>query len=707
MTFSTRPAIVICVSLTIAFMAEGCKMTPEPPVARIEPASLERHGDVRQDNYYWMREREDPEVRAYLEAENAYTNSMMGHTEDLQNTLFEEFKTRIKQTDESVPYRIDDYFYYSRVVEGKDYPIYCRKRGSLEAPEEVMVDANELAAGHGFYSLRTRVVSPGQDILAFAEDTVGRRFYTIRFKDLGTGELLPDRIPDVTANMVWANDNRTIFYAKQDPTTLRWNRIYRHTLGEDPASDELVYQEDDVTFSCWVSKTKSRKYILVGSYQTLSTEYRYLDADRPNGRLTLIEPRARDHEYSVDHGGDAFYIRTNNRAKNFRLMKAPVRSPGLKNWKEVIPHQKDILLENFEIFRDHLVLVERKAGLITLRIRPWSGQTEHYLDFGEPAYLAYLSDNHMYDTPLIRYGYSSMTTPNSTIDYNMATRQKTVLKEDEVLGGFDKENYVTERLLAPARDGNTVPVSVVYRKDYPRDGSRPLLLYGYGSYGVTIDASFSPYRVSLLDRGFAFAIAHVRGGEDLGRQWYEDGKLLKKKNTFTDFIDCGRYLVDMQYTSPDRLFAQGGSAGGLLIGAVINMEPGLFRGVLAAVPFVDVVTTMLDDSIPLTTSEYDEWGDPSTKEHYEYILSYSPYDQVERKSYPNILVTTSFHDSQVQYWEPAKWVAKLRALKTDSNQLLLRTRMQAGHGGASARYDRYKDIAFEYAFFLDLAGTAR
>ncbi len=675
-----------------------------PPVAKAVPKKLEAHGDVRIDNYYWLNQRDNPEVIAYLEAENVYTEAVMARTEALQEALFEEIKGRIKQTDLSVPFKQDDYFYYYKTEEGKDYPIFARKKGSLEAPEEIMLDVNQIAEGRRFTSVPRPSVSSGQDIMAFAADTVGRRIYDIRFKNLETGELLEDEIPAVTSNMAWANDNKTLFYARQDPVTLRRYQIYRHVLGTDSAEDELVYEEKDEEFSCFVRRTKSERYIIIGCSQTLSNEYRYLDADDPGGEFKVFLPREPDLEYSIDHFGDHFYIRTNYEAENFRLMRTPVEQTDKEHWEDVIPHREDVLLEYFDVFRDYLVVVERRDGLLQIRIRPWSGEAEHYIDFGEPAYRAYLSANPEIDTRVLRYGYTSLTTPNSVYDYDMETREKVLLKRDEVLGGFDPNDYVTERVYAPARDGVRVPVSIVYRKGVQKNGDNPLLLYAYGSYGSTIDASFSSARLSLIDRGFVYAIAHVRGGEDLGRRWYEDGKLLKKKNTFTDFIDVAEYLIEQGYTSPELLFARGGSAGGLLMGAISNMRPDLFKGVIALVPWVDVVTTMLDPSIPLTTSEYDEWGDPNEEEYYWYMLSYSPYDNVEAKDYPNLLVTTGLRDSQVQYFEPAKWVAKLRALKTDDNVLILKTNMGAGHGGASGRYDRYREIAFRYAFMLDLLG---
>ena len=702
-----RPTLIISIIVLVLLAMTGCKpqrQTATPPNAAVKPVKLEKHGDVREDNYFWLKERENPEVIAYLEAENAYTDTMMGHTEGFQEELFEEIKGRIKQTDLSVPYKRDDYYYYTRVVEGKEYPIYCRKKGSLDAAEEIMIDANALAEGHKFSSVGGVDISSGQDIVSFAQDTLGRRFYSLRFKNLSTGELLPDEISNVTGNVAWANDNKTVFYAKQDPVTLRSYQIYRHELGTHPSADKLVYEEKDVTFSCYVFKTKSKKYVMIASNQSLSNEFRYIDADTPTGSFTVLQPRERNHEYDVDHYEDNFYIRTNLNAKNFRLMKTPVTRTTKRNWVEVIPNRDDVFLQGFEIFKDNLVVVERKEGLIQMRIRPWSGAGEHYLDFGEPAYLAYVSTNYQFDTPLLRYGYTSLTTPNSVYDYNMMTKEKTLLKQEEVLGGFNREDYVTERVSAPARDGKMVPVSIVYKKGTTNDGKNPLLLYGYGSYGASRDATFSSARLSLLNRGFIYAIAHIRGGQELGRAWYDDGKLLNKKNTFTDFIDCAEYMIKLSYTSPEHLYAQGGSAGGLLIGAVINMRHDLFKGVIADVPWVDVVTTMLDESIPLTTSEYDEWGNPNDKKYYEYMLSYSPYDNVEAKGYPNILITTSLFDSQVQYFEPAKWTAKLRTMKTDNNTILLKTEMQAGHGGVSGRYKQYKDTAFKYAFLLDLEG---
>ncbi|MHC4733083.1 MAG: S9 family peptidase [Planctomycetota bacterium] len=690
----------------IILALSGCSVIqPELPVAKKIPTKLEKHGHIRIDDYYWLKERDNPEVINYLKAENDYTQTIMAHTKGLQETLFQEFKTRIKQTDMSVPYKKDDYYYYTRTEEGKEYPFYCRKKGSLAKSEHVMLDVNKMAKGHEFFSVSQRNISQNQDILAYSIDTMGRRIYKIRFKDLVTDKPIRDEIENVTGNMAWANDNRTLFYTRQDPVTLRSYQVYKHVLGTDSSNDDLVFEETDETFSCYVFKTKSKKYIMIVSYHTLSTEYRYLEADNPNGEFQVFLPRKRDHEYSVDHYRDHFYIRTNHEAKNFKLAKTTVDRTGLEYWKDVVPHRDDVLFEDMEIFKDHLVIVERKNGLKQIRIRPWSEQEEYFLNFKEPAYYASPMDNYDFNISLLRFSYTSLTTPQSVYDYDMVTKKKMLLKQEEVLGGFSSDNYQSERIFAEAEDGSKIPVSLVYRKGLKKDGANPLLLYGYGSYGYSMDARFNPYVISLMDRGFIYAIAHIRGGEEMGRYWYEDGKLLKKKNTFKDFIACSEHLIREEYTSSDRLFILGGSAGGLLVGAVLNMRPDLFNGAMAAVPFVDAITTMLDESIPLTTNEYDEWGNPNVKEYYNYILSYSPYDNVEAKDYPNILVLTSLHDSQVQYWEPAKWVAKLRAMKTDGNRLLLRTKMEAGHGGVSGRYKQYRERAFTFAFILDLSGV--
>ena len=677
--------------------------SPEAPRATKIPKALSIHGDTRIDDYYWLNERENEAVIQYLKSENEYKEQMMAHLKPFQDKLYQEIVARLKPDEESAPYKDNGYFYLARYEKGKEHPIYSRKKETLEANEEVMLDENELAKPHNYYNIGGRAVSPDNRLLVFGEDTVSRRIYTLRFKSLETGEMLEDTIPGVSGTAAWANDNKTIFYAAKDPTTLRTHKIYRHVLGTPVEEDVEVYSEDDPTYRAFVYKSKSRKYIIAGSHSTLSHEYRVLNADTPEGAFRIIQPREHKHEYDIAHHHDKFYIRTNLGARNFRLMVTDEFNTSKENWKEVIPHREDVLLEDMDIFEEYLVLTERQNGITQLRIRQWKGP-EHYIDFGEEAYMAYVSINPDFDTDWLRIGYTSLTTPNTTYHYNMKTKELKVLKQEEVIGDFKPENYQSERLFATAGDGVKVPISLVYRKGFKKDGSQPLLLYGYGSYGHSIDPYFSSVRLSLLDRGFAFAIAHIRGGEEMGRYWYEDGKLLKKKNTFTDFIDCAEHLLALHYTSKDRLFAMGGSAGGLLMGAVVNMRPNLWKGIVAAVPFVDVITTMLDDSIPLTTGEYDEWGNPNDKQYYEYIKSYSPYDNVEAKDYPSMLVTTGLHDSQVQYWEPAKWVAKLRELKTDDNPLLLHTNMEAGHSGASGRYRRYKETALQYVFLLDLAG---
>ena len=671
------------------------------------PTPLEKHGHVRVDNYYWLRQRDNPEVIKYLNDENEYGAKEMAHTREFEERLFDEIKGRFKQTDMAVPYKRDDYYYYTRFEQGKEYPIYARKRRSLEQPEEIMLDANALAEGHEFFSIGGSAVSAGQDILAYAVDTQGRRIHMAYLKNLTTGEMLADALPNVTENLVWANDNKTLFYAKQDETTLRQFQIYRHVIGSDPAEDQLVFQEDDETYVAYIFKTKSKKFLMIVSAHTNSQEYRYCDAAQPFGEFKIFLPREREHEYHIDHFHDRFIIRTNDQAKNFRLMWTPMDKPAREHWREMIAHRSDVYLGDFELFRDRLVLEERARGLTQIRVIPWSGDAGHYLEFDEPAYRANLNVNLEFDTTTLRFEYASMKTPLSIYDYDMTVRQKTLLKREEVLGGFDPDNYVTERLHARAADGTDIPISLLYSKGTAKNGSNPLLLYGYGSYGVSIDAAFSSPRLTLVDRGFIYAIAHIRGGQEMGRQWYEDGKLLRKKNTFTDFIDVADFLIRENFTSPEQLFAMGRSAGGLLMGAITNMRPDLFKGIVAEVPFVDVVTTMLDPSIPLTTGEYDEWGDPNERQFYDYMLSYSPYDNVERKAYPAMLITGGLHDSQVQYWEPAKWAAKLRELKTDNNRILLKTNMDAGHGGASGRFRRHRETAFSYVFLLDLAGITK
>lgn len=710
-SFLKKAALLSLIIAAVLSASFSCRKSQEttsttekitPPVAKKIPHELTAHGHTRIDNYYWLNQRDNPEVIAYLEAENAYKEAVMAHTEDLQDTLYREIVSRLKKTDMSVPYLDNGYYYYTRFVEDGEYPIYCRKKGSLEAQEEILLDVNELAEGHDYYHVTGLSISPDNSMLAYGVDTVSRRKYTVYFKDLKTGKLLPDQIPVTSGSAVWANDNKTVFYVIKDETTLRPYRVMRHLLGNDIAEDEEVYVENDVTFDTYIFKTKSKKYIMIASTQTLSTEFRFLEADNPDGEFKIIQPRERNLEYSVDHYGNKFYVLTNLEAKNFRLMETPVSQPSKENWKEIIPHREDVLLEGIELFSDFLVLEERQNGLRQIRVIRWDDWSEHYIDFGEEAYSAHVSINPEFETHLLRYRYSSLTTPDSVYDYNMATKEKTLLKQEEIGGGFNHENYHTERHYAPARDGIKIPISLVYRKGIKKDGNNPLLLYGYGSYGASIDPSFNAAVLSLLDRGFVYAIAHIRGGSEMGRSWYEEGKLLKKKNTFTDFIDCAQYLIEEKFTNPDKLFARGGSAGGLLMGAVVNMRPDLWKGIIAHVPWVDVVTTMLDPNIPLTTSEYDEWGDPRNKEYYHYMLSYSPYDNVEAKDYPAMLVTTGLHDSQVQYFEPAKWVAKLRAMKTDDNPLIFHINMEAGHGGVSGRFRRYRETALEYAFMLDL-----
>jgi len=674
------------------------------PKAKTISKTLKKHKETRTDNYFWLNDRENPEVIDYLNQENAYYQSMTSHTKGLQESLYEEMKARIKEDDSSVPYFYNGYFYITRFEIGQDYPIFSRKKGSLSADEEIMFNCNELAKGHAYFKLGGLSISPDNKFATFGVDIVGRRIYTIQIKNLETGEILEDKIENATGGSVWANDNNTIFYVRQDEVTLRSDKVFRHKLNTNSEKDVLVFNETDDTFNVSISKEKSRKYIVIGSGSTLTTEYRILKSDNPDGDFEVFQPRVRGLEYSISHYEDSFYILTNkDKATNFKLMKTPENKTGKKHWVDVIPHREDVLLEDIEIFRNYLVVEERSNGLNHIRIMPWNDEPDYYLPFGSETYNAYTTTNIDFDTDILRYSYQSLATPSSVIDFNMKTKTKEILKEQQVLGGkFDKENYIEERVWATARDGVKVPISMIYRKGLQKNGKNPLLLYAYGSYGITMDTYFSSTRLSLLDRGFVYAIAHIRGGEDLGRQWYEDGKLLKKKNTFTDFIDCSKFVINEKYTSAEHLYAEGGSAGGLLMGVIVNEAPELYNGVIAQVPFVDVITTMLDDSIPLTTGEYDEWGNPNNKKYYDYMLSYSPYDNVKAQQYPNMYVSTGLHDSQVQYWEPAKWVAKLRNLKTNNNLLFLDTNMDAGHGGASGRFEALKDLAKEFSFLLDL-----
>ena len=676
---------------------------PQPPKVEKIKKELTLHQHTRIDNYYWLNQRDNPKVIEYLKAENDYLKAVLKHTEALQEKLFNEMIGRIKKDDSSVPYKTDGYYYYSRYEKENEYPLHCRRKESMASPEEIMLDVNAMAKGHNYFNVTGLSVSPDNTMLAYGVDTVSRRKYTIHFKNLVTGEIIPGEIPNTTGTAAWANENKTLFYTTKDES-LRPYKIFRHVLGTPVSDDKEVYHEADETFSTYVYKSKSKKYLIIYSEHTLATECRYLDADDPQGEFKIFEPRQKDNIYSIEHYKDKFYIRTNLEAKNFKLMETPVNKTTKDNWREVIPHRKDVLLEDFAVFKDFLVVQECKNALPYLRVIKLENQEEHYIDFPEEVYTAYISENPEFDTDLLRFEYESLTTPMSHFDYNMNDKTRKLLKQEEVVGDFNPQNYKSERLYATAADSTRIPVSLVYKKGLEKNGDNPLLLYGYGSYGYSETPSFSSDRLSLLDRGFVFAIAHIRGGQEMGRYWYEDGKLLKKKNTFTDFIACAEYLVAEKFTNPKKLFAAGGSAGGLLMGAIANMRPDLFKGIIAAVPFVDVITTMSDDSIPLTTNEFDEWGNPKEKEYYDYMLSYSPYDNVKAQEYPAMLVTTGLQDSQVQYFEPAKWVAKLRELKTDHNPLLLHTQMEAGHSGTSGRFRPYKQTALYYAFILDQLG---
>ena len=689
---------------------------PAPPTAEKQTHITAIHGLQLEDDYFWMRlsdeqkEAAEPDEQTakvvdYLNRENDYTKEVMNGTEAFQENLFNEIVGRIKQDDQSVPLLDNGYYYYSRYEEGKEYAIYCRKLGSLEAEEQVMLNVNEMAEGFNYYAVGGQSVSTNNNLLAFSVDTVSRREYTLQFKDLTTGEILADRIPGTTGGATWANDNKTVYYSKKDPITLRSSRIFKHILGTDASADVLVFEEADETFSCGIGKSKSEQYLMIASYSTVSNEWRYLDANTPNGEWKIIQPRERNLEYSCSHYGEHFYITTNRDAKNFKLVRTPIHATTYENWEDVLPHRDATLLEGVDIFKDYLVVSERTEGLNQIRVKRWDDAEDYYIQFPDPAYSAYVGANPDFDTKQLRYGYNSMTTPSSVFEMDMVSQATNLLKQQEVLGGsFDPANYESERVMVEARDGTKVPVSIVSRKGVKKDGNNPFLLYAYGSYGYSMDAGFSSTRLSLLDRGFVYAIAHIRGGQEMGRDWYEDGKMFNKKNTFTDFVDCGQAMVDLGYTSPQHLYAMGGSAGGLLMGAVINMAPALFNGVIAAVPFVDVINTMLDESIPLTTGEFDEWGNPKNKDSFDYMMSYSPYDNVTAQDYPHMLVTTGYWDSQVQYWEPAKWMAKLRDTKTGDNLLIMDCNMETGHGGASGRFKRLRETAMEYAFFMMLEG---
>ena len=674
-----------------------------PPIAEKKPFEIiAKHGHKRIDDYYWLNEREDSNVIAYLNSENEYADKVLQPLEEIKETLFKEMKGRIKEKDESAPYKKDDYWYYTRYEEGFEYPIFARKKGSLQAQEEILADGNALGKDKSYFDIHVSV-SPDHKTIAIMTDTVGRRFYDIYFKEIATGKIFEDKIHGTEGNLEWFNDSKNILYSIKDQETLIAGKVYKHILGSN-GRDPLVYEEKDSTLTCYISKTSSEAFLLISSSRTDAALQLFLDANNPESKAKLIAPLKDNVKYGAEHWGEDFYILTNENAPNYKLMKTPVSSPEKKNWKEFIPENPDVLLDYVQTFKDFLLLQEVKEGLNKIRLIYWDTKMEKDIPFDEQAYLASVGINAEFGSKVVRFEYQSMTTPNSTYDYNTETGEKTLVKQQEVLGGFDKNLYQTERLMAKVRDGVMVPVSIVYRKDkFKKNGSNPCLQYAYGSYGYSMSPYFSSSRISLLDRGFVYAIAHIRGGQEMGGKWYDDGKMMKKKNTFFDFIDCGKYLVDQKYAASDKLFAQGGSAGGLLMGAVANMAPQQYKGIHAAVPFVDVLTTMMDETIPLTTFEWKEWGNPNIKEEYEYMLSYSPYDNVEKKDYPHMLVTTGLHDSQVQYWEPAKWVAKLRANKTDNNLLVLKTNMTAGHGGQSGRFERLKEVALEYAFFVWLA----
>ena len=707
--------IKLCViSLTLF----GCmSKIKSPPSATTKPHELTMHGDTRIDNYYWMRLTDDQknakdldsqtqEVVDYIAQENKYTQSNLSHTKKLQNTIFEEMVSRIKKDDESVPYLKNGYYYYSRFEKDLEYRIHCRKQGSLDAEEEIILDENALAKGYDYFSIGGMSISPDNKWLAFGVDTVSRRVYEVRFKNLKTGDILETSIENSTGSVAWANDNQTVFYTSKNETTLLGEKIWRHKLGTEN-SDVMVYHETDETFYNGVYRSKSGKFIIIYHSSTLLTDYQILNASNPNGEFKRFTPRDFDHEYSIDHYKDRFYITTNWKAKNNRLMQTPDNKTDISNWKEVLPHRETVHLLSLEVFKDHLVINERKNGLRQLRMINQETGNDEYIKFDEETFTSWISVNEEFDTDILRFSYSSLVTPTSTYDYNMNSGQRSLLKQDEVVGGYDSDKYMSKRMYAAARDGNSVPISIVYRKDLKKEEAQNLLLYGYGAYGNTIDPFFSSSRLSLLDRGFIYAIAHIRGGQVFGRQSYDDGKMLNKKNTFYDFIDAGKYLVTEKITNSDKLFAVGGSAGGLLIGAVVNMEPALWKGAIAAVPFVDAVTTMADPTIPLTTGEWKEWGDPRIKKYYDYILSYSPYDQITDTKFPNLLVTSGYYDSQVQYWEPLKYVAKLRDSWQGDSKLYLHMNMEAGHSGKSGRFRRYRESALEYAFLLDLGGIKK
>jgi oligopeptidase B len=697
-----------CLASLAVFSAQGQAAAPSPmstpPIATVKAKELASPNGTRTDNYYWLNERTNPQVLDYLKNENAYFDQQMASVKPLEEKLFNEMKGRIKEQDASVPYRDHGYYYYTRYETGGEYPLYCRKEGSLTAPEEIMLNGNEMGQGKSYFAIGGYEVSDDNQTLAYGVDEVSRRLYTLHFKNLKTGELYPEKIANTAGSAVWAADNKTVFYAKKDVGTLLAYQVYRHTLGTDPSRDVLVYEEKDNTFGVDIARSKSRRYVGITLHSSLSSEYRYLDASKPTSEFKVFLKREPDHLYEVQDANGEFYVLTNWDAPNFRVMATPLSNTNKAQWEDVIPQRDDVFIEQMELFKGYLVLNERAEGLRELRVINLATEIGQVIPFRETTYTTFIGANPEFDTPVLRLTYTSFTTPTTTYDYNMATEKLTLLKEQPVLGGFVKTDYVTERVFVTARDGKQIPMTIVYKKGFKKDSNGPLLQYAYGSYGLSMDPTFSAARLSLLNRGFAYALCNIRGGQELGRQWFEDGRMLHKKNSFNDFIDCSLYLIKGKYTSTAKLFAQGGSAGGLLMGAVVNMRPDLYKGVIAAVPFVDVVTTMSDASIPLTTGEYDQWGNPAEKKYYDYMLSYSPYDNVKDQKYPNMLVLTGLHDSQVQYFEPAKWVAKLRATKTDNNLLLLHTDMEAGHGGASGRFKALHDVARQYAFMLLLLG---
>lgn len=682
------------------------------PIAEKQNHVRNIHGDKVNDPYYWMidyfkKGKDSTKVVDYLTQENNYLEAMMKDTEPFREKLFQEMKARIKEKDESVPVFKNGYFYYTRTEEGKQYYKYCRKKGSLGAPEEILLDIDQMAEGHDYYSATGFSISPDNTKLIFGVDDVSRRQYKLFIKDLNTGKVSDLGIKNTNGGAVWAKDNKTIFYTSKNETTLLAEKIMRHTLGTDVSKDKVVYHEKDKTNYIWITKSKNGEYIMIDSSATNSSEVLYLKADDPNGTFKVFQPRIKDVIYEITPLEDRFLVLTNQNALNFKVMETPLNKTGVENWKEFIPHRKDVLVEGIDEFKNFLVFLERENGLSQLVIQNRKTGKKEFLKFDEPAYTVYPSSNPEYNTDNFRFGYTSLITPSSQYEQDLNTGKRTLLKQQQVLGGYNKDNYTTERLFATAKDGTKIPVSIVYKKGLNKNGNNPTLLYGYGSYGASMDATFGTTRLSLLDRGFVYAIAHIRGGQEMGREWYENGKMMKKINTFTDFIDCGEFLVKEKYTSPKHLYAQGGSAGGLLMGAIVNMKPELWNGVISQVPFVDVVNTMLDETIPLTTNEYDEWGNPNNKDAYFYMKSYSPYENIQKKKYPNLLVTTGLHDSQVQYFEPAKWVAKLRDMKTDNNVLFLKTDMSYGHGGASGRFDYLKDVALVYSFMFKLEGITK